>query len=263
MDVAAVAAGLRRRDGWHLEHVISTGSTNDDLAARARSSGSGAVGGAVLVTEEQTAGRGRAGRQWSCPEGAGLMFSVAVDVSAIAPARRAWTGVALALAISSAFGAVVPGRAGLKWPNDVLVDGAKCGGILAESAGELVLVGAGLNVSLETAELPRPDATSLRLAGVEVDRNLLLAGVLDDFGRLLSHWRSAGGDVDRSGLRPAYLAACTTLGSRVRLELPGGGAVVGTAVDVAADGAIVVESDAGPVRYSAGDVVHLRSVGTS
>lgn len=262
MDVAAVAARLQRADRWRLEHVAGTGSTNDDLAVRSRSSEAGDLDGAVLITEEQTAGRGRAGRQWSCPAGAGLMFSVAVEVSSIPVTRRAWTGVALALAVASAFGAVAAGRVGLKWPNDVMVDGAKCGGILAESAGNLVLVGAGLNVSLERAELPRPDATSLRLAGVQVDRNVLLAGVLDEFGRLLADWRSAGGDVDRSGLRPAYLAACSTLGSNVRLELPGGGAVVGTAVDVDPDGAIVVESGAGPVRYSAGDVVHLRPAGS-
>lgn len=263
MDVAAVAAALRRRDGWHVQHVSSTGSTNDDVAARIRTSGSGDdLGGKVLVTEEQTAGRGRAGRQWSCPAGAGLMFSVAVQVSVIPPARRAWTGVALALAVASVFGAVAPGRVGLKWPNDVMVDGAKCGGILAESVGDLVVVGAGLNISLDRMELPRPDATSLLLAGVEVDRNVLLAGVLDELGRLLAAWRSAAGDVDRSGLRPAYLAACITLGSRVRLELPGGRSVVGTAVDVDPDGAIVVDSVAGRLRYSAGDVVHLRPAGT-
>ena len=262
MDLATVAAQLQRRDGWHLEHVLTTGSTNDDLALRSRGPVGGRLGGTVRVTEEQTAGRGRSGRQWSCPSGAGLMFSVAVDVSDIPPARRAWTGVALALAVTSAFGSVAGVAAGLKWPNDVMVDGAKCGGILAESAGDVVLVGAGLNISLERAELPRPDATSLHLAGASVDRNALLAAVLDEFGRLLGDWRAAGGDVDTAGLRPGYLKSCVTIGSRVRLELPGGGAVVGTALDVDADGAIVLESGAGRTRYSAGDVVHLRPAPT-
>jgi BirA family biotin operon repressor/biotin-[acetyl-CoA-carboxylase] ligase len=258
MDMAAVEATLQRRDGWRLEHVLATGSTNDDLAAGSQRSGGEGLAGTVLVTEEQTAGRGRSGRQWSCPAGGGLMFSVAVDVSEIPPARRAWTGVALALAVVSAFHSVAGVRGSLKWPNDVLVEGAKCGGILAESAGDLVLVGAGLNISLERAELPRPDATSLLLLGARVDRNALLAAVLDEFGRWLGDWRAARGDVDRAGLRAAYLAACTTLGSSVRLELPGGAAVVGTAVDVDANGAIVLETGAGRVRYSAGDVVHLR-----
>lgn len=258
MDMAAVAAALQRRDGWHLEHVLSTGSTNDDLAVRLRDSRAEGPAGAVLVTEEQVAGRGRSGRRWSCPAAAGLMFSVAVDVTVIPPARRAWTGVALALAVTAAFESVAQVRATLKWPNDVLVDGAKCGGLLAEAAGDLVLVGAGLNISLERSELPRPDATSLLLVGARVDRNALLAAVLDEFGRLLADWRAARGDVDRAGLRPAYLKACSTIGSSVRLELPGGAAVTGTAVDVDADGAIVLESAGGRVRYSAGDVVHLR-----
>lgn len=262
MDMAAVAGALQRRDGWRLEHVVTTGSTNDDLAARLRDPAVEGPAGTVLVTEEQVAGRGRSGRQWSCPAGAGLMFSVAVDVSEIPPARRAWTGVALALAVVAAFDAVAGVRAGLKWPNDVLVDGAKCGGILAESAGDLVLVGAGLNISLDRSELPRPDATSLLLLGARVDRNALLAAVLDEFGRLLADWRTARGDVDRAGLRPAYLAACSTLGSTVRLELPGGAAVTGTAVDVDADGAIVLDTGVGRVRYSAGDVVHLRPART-
>lgn len=258
MDVAAVAALLRRPGSWRLRHLVTTGSTHDDLARAAREFGAAAVAGTVLVTEEQTTGRGRSGRQWSCPAGAGLMFSVAVDAAAIPAARRAWTGVALGLAVTRAVGSVAGVHAGLKWPNDVLVDGAKCGGILAEAAGDLVLVGAGLNISLDRAELPRADATSLRLAGAQVDRNALLAAVLDGFAALLAAWRSAGGDVDRCGLRRAYLAACVTIGSAVRVELPGGAAVLGTAVDVAADGAIVIESAAGRVRYCAGDVVHLR-----
>ncbi len=261
MDMGAVESALQRPDDWRLRHVPTTGSTNDDLAALVRESGAAAVAGRVLVTEEQTAGRGRSGRQWSCPAGAGLMFSVAVDVSDIPSARRAWTGVALAVAVSSAFESVAGVRAGLKWPNDVLVDGAKCGGVLAESVGDLVLVGAGLNVSLHRAELPRPDATSLWLAGAPVNRNALLGGVLDEFGRLLADWRAVGGDVDRAGLRPAYLDACVTIGSNVRLELPGGGAVVGTAVDVDADGALVLDTGVDRLRYSAGDVVHLRPAG--
>ncbi len=115
-----------------------------------------------------------------------------------------------------------------------------------------------------TEELPRPDATSLLLAGAgSVDRDLLLAGVLDGFGAWLDDWRGAAGDVDAAGIRSRYLAASVTIGQAVRLEMPGGRAVSGTAVDVDADGAIVIsgpgESTGGRrTRYSAGDVVHLR-----
>jgi BirA family transcriptional regulator, biotin operon repressor / biotin---[acetyl-CoA-carboxylase] ligase len=264
MVAGAVEAALAHPGRWRVHHLISTRSTNDDLA---RGSGllTDPVDGTVLVTEVQTAGRGRSGRDWSCPAGAGLMFSIKVDAAAIPSQRRAWMGVALGLAVTSAFRAAtgfthpVDLTAMLKWPNDVLVEGSKCGGILAESVGESVVVGAGLNISLDRAELPRPDATSLALAGVEdVDRNQLLAAILDRFGELLDSWQAAGGDVDAGGLRPSYLAACATLGQQVRVELPGGGHVQGTAIDVDPDGAIVIEQPAGRFRYSAGDVVHLR-----
>lgn len=257
MDPAAVQVALAQAHRWQLHHVRRTRSTNDDLA---RATGGLHCDGTVLVTEEQTAGRGRSGRQWSCPAGAGLMFSVRVSAAEIPPIRRAWTGAALGLAIVRGFHAVAGVEAGLKWPNDVLVGGLKCGGILAESIGDSVVVGAGLNISLGHDELPRADATSLRLAGAAaVDRNTMLAVILDEFGDLLDRWRQAGGDVDVSGLRADYLAACATVGSTVRLELPGGRTVTGTAVDVDPDGAVVLDgADGLRVRYSAGDVVHLR-----
>ena len=92
-----------------------------------------------------------------------------------------------------------------------------------------------------------------------VDRERLLAAVLDEFGVLLDRWTAAAGDIDASGLRADYRAACGTIGARVRLQLPGGGQVVGQAVDVAVDGSLVI-ADAFGVRssYSAADVVHLR-----
>jgi BirA family biotin operon repressor/biotin-[acetyl-CoA-carboxylase] ligase len=93
----------------------------------------------------------------------------------------------------------------------------------------------------------------------EVDRNRLLAAILDEFGDLLDPWHRAGGDVDLCGLRPGYLAVCATIGMTVSIELPGGRVVTGTAVDVDQEGAIVVDSGDGTrSRYSAGDVVHLR-----
>lgn len=268
MSAAAVTAALTSADVWRVLHVVRTRSTNDDLA-RGTTESIAPVDGTVLITEEQTAGRGRSGRDWSCPPGAGLMFSVKVAMGGIPPQRRAWVGVALGLAVLHGFSGVIGAAGGaggpapkvtLKWPNDVMVDGRKCGGILAESSGESVVVGAGLNISLERGELPRADATSLALVGVAVpDRHLLLAAILDRFGALLDDWRRAGGDVGSSGLRAAYLGVCSTLGSAVRLDLPDDTMITGTAVDVDADGAIVVEAaDGSRSRYSAGDVVHLR-----
>lgn len=282
MDAPLVQSACRHPERWDVRHVDSTGSTNDDLTATLgldRESGlevrawPAGRPSPVLITEEQIAGRGRSGRQWVCPLGAGLMFSVALHLPAIPPARRGWVGAILGVAIvralrSPALPAVAAGSAGpaegarmsLKWPNDLLADGLKCGGILAEMTNDAVVVGAGLNISLTSAELPRPDATSLLLAGhPSVDRNVLLAAILDEFGNSLDAWCAAAGNVQVSGLRAEYLQECSTVGSRVRVQLPGGRVVIGTAVDVDVDGAIVVETaSGGRTRFSAGDVVHLR-----
>ncbi len=276
VDPAVVATRLRRPLRWRVEQVSVTGSTNADLAAAAADRESGQV----RTAEEQRSGRGRSGRDWVCPPGAGLMFSVLLRLPQVPADRRGWTGALLGLAIVRALedalgdhhGPAGSGRSvrvGLKWPNDVLVDGAKCAGILGEAVGDAVVVGAGINVSLTGDELPRTDATSLLLAGGAgssppvlppwLDRPLLLASILDFFGDLLDRWVGADGDVDGSGLRAEYRRSCATLGEKVRLILPGGTEVRVTAVDVAADGALVVQDQTGrQAAYSAADVVHLR-----
>ncbi len=220
----------------------------------------GAPHGRVLTTEEQLTGRGRSGRDWFCPEGAGLMFSVLLRIPEIPPERRGWTGAVLGLAIVRALDRAGGVHANLKWPNDVLIDGAKCAGILGEVADDALVIGAGINVSLRADELPRADATSLLLAGSDrLDRSALLAAILDEFGDLLQRWAKAGGNIELSGLRADYLANCSTVGSRVRLFLPSGQEMPALAVDVAADGALVVADAHGRRRsYTAADVVHLR-----
>lgn len=252
-----LSAGSGSAQRWHIEQVAVTGSSNADLAGSAAT----AESGRVLTAEEQLTGRGRSGRDWFCPAGAGLMFSLLLREPAIPADRRGWTGAALGLAIIRALQRVDV-HARLKWPNDVLIGGAKCAGILGEVADDALVVGAGINVSLTADELPRADATSLLLAGGGIERlhrGALLAAILDEFADLLDRWVGSRGDVDDGGLRPAYREVCATIGSRVRLTLPGGAQPVVTALDVAADGALVVQDEAGRRRsYTAADVVHLR-----
>lgn len=257
IDPADVTARLADPDRWPIDWTARTGSTNADLAARAEA---GRLRpGQVLVTEEQVAGRGRAGRQWHCPAGAGLMFSVALDLPAVPAERRGWAGAVLGLAVVAGLRSAAGVPAGLKWPNDVLIDGAKCAGILGEVAGGRLIVGSGINISLTRAELPRDDATSVALAGGRLDRAALLAAILDELRSWCDRWAAAAGDVDAAGIRPAYLRACVTVGAQIRVLLPTQRWVVGEAVDVDAGGALVVADATGRRQsFTVGDVVHVR-----
>lgn len=266
LNVPALRRALLQPGGlWtSFEVVPATGSTNSDLAARAESLAG--QEGAVLVAEEQTAGRGRLDRTWSAPARSGLFFSVLLRPGADVPVRHwGWlpllAGVAAASGLTRAAGVDMS----LKWPNDLLVkvDGEerKTGGILAERAGDdAVVVGIGLNVTLHTGELPVPAAGSLALANaISTDRDPLLRAVLRSLEQWYGDWRAAGGDPERSGLRAAYEAGCATLGRRVRAELPGDRSLTGEAVALDDDGRLVLSTEGGGQQpISAGDIVHLR-----
>ncbi|MFD5148958.1 biotin--[acetyl-CoA-carboxylase] ligase [Streptomyces sp. NPDC058401] len=265
LNVAALQRALVTGEGlWSsLEVVASTGSTNSDLAARAAK----LPEGAVLVAEEQTAGRGRLDRSWVAPARSGLFFSVLLKPGPAVPQERwGWltllAGVATATGLSRAAGV----DTALKWPNDLLVtvDGEerKTGGILAERVGDGVVLGIGLNVTLTDAELPVDTAGSLALAKATVtDRDPLLRAVLRSLEQWYGNWREAGGDPAASGLQETYAAGCATLGKHVRAELPGGRTLTGTAEAVDTDGRLVVRTaEDRHEAVGAGDVVHLRSV---
>ncbi|MFJ3882732.1 biotin--[acetyl-CoA-carboxylase] ligase [Streptomyces sp. NPDC090077] len=265
LNASALTKALVTPDGlWtSLEVVAATGSTNSDLAARAAE----LPEGAVLVAEEQTAGRGRLDRSWVAPARSGLFFSVLFKPGAGVPQERwGWlpllAGVAAAAGLSRGAGV----DTALKWPNDLLVnvDGEerKAGGILAERVADGVVLGIGLNVTLTEDELPVPAAGSLLLAKAAVtDREPLLKAVLRSLEEWYGRWRDAAGDPADSGLQEAYAAGCATLGRHVRADLPGGRELTGTAEALDADGRLVIRTaDDAREAVGAGDVVHLRSV---
>jgi BirA family biotin operon repressor/biotin-[acetyl-CoA-carboxylase] ligase len=259
------AATVVRGGFWHtVESVAQTGSTNTDVLLRAQD---GVAEGLALVAEEQTAGRGRMGRAWLSPPHAALMFSLLLRPAPVPPARWGWLPLLTGVAVVTAIREVTGVSATLKWPNDVLaapVPG-KLAGILAEAAGDAVVVGVGLNVSTLPAEFPPPGpgalpATSLFAAGATVlDRELILGAILAAFERRYLAWRDGAGDP--AAIRGEYLGWCGTLGRQVRVELPGGQVLSGEAVDVDSDGRLVVRSSATDVAVAAGDVVHLRLPG--
>nr|WP_030457263.1 biotin--[acetyl-CoA-carboxylase] ligase [Kitasatospora sp. NRRL B-11411] len=244
-----------------LDVVTETGSTNADLAARAKD---GAPEGAVLVAESQNAGRGRLDRRWNAPPRSGLFLSVLLRPQGVPMERYGWLPILIGTAVSAALDRIAEVRTGLKWPNDLqaVVDGQerKLGGILTELSGGAVVAGLGLNVSLRADELPVPTATSLALAGAATtDRSTLLRAVLREFAELYGEWTAAAGDPHASGLLPAYTARCTTLNRPVRVQLPGERELLGEAVAVDGDGRLVVRTPDGARHpVAAGDVVHVR-----
>lgn len=260
-----------------LEVVPRTGSTNADVAARARA---GEAEGLVLTADHQTGGRGRLDRAWTAPPRSSLAVSVLLRPS-VDPARWSWLPLLVGVAVAEALNRTCGVPAGLKWPNDVLVPEPRRGeapelgerrkvcGILAEAvAGPdgvpvAAVVGFGLNVDQERPELPVPQATSLRLAGAAtLDRDTVLRACLRAVAVRYRAWVEAGGDPRGGGLGAAYRAACLTLGQLVEVQLPGAEPVRGVAEEVDAEGRLVVATGGGPDggrwALAAGDVVHVR-----
>ncbi|MGZ5418271.1 MAG: biotin--[acetyl-CoA-carboxylase] ligase [Nocardioides sp.] len=259
LEPEAVTARLQQTR-WSLEVLEESPSTNAVVAGRARA-GEGV--GLVVVAEHQTAGRGRLDRTWVTPPRSALTFSVLLTPDEVPvprwPMLPLLAGVAVVDGVRRATGL----DCALKWPNDVLLGDAKLAGILVERverpAGAAAVVGIGLNVSTTTAELPVETATSLAVAGrPEVDRGDLLVHVLAALGEAYDAWRAAAGD-GTDWVRTSYLRVCDTVGRAVRVDLPNGNVLTGTASGIDADGRLEVRSVAGDTLVlGAGDVVHVR-----
>jgi BirA family biotin operon repressor/biotin-[acetyl-CoA-carboxylase] ligase len=213
---------LEGRFGRPYSFVPSCSSTQDLL-------GPGDPEGAVVATDEQTAGRGRLGRVWSAPPGTAILCSVLLRPP---PGRRLpelslVAGVAVADAVEEANGLA----AQIKWPNDVLVNRKKVAGILAEGREGAVVVGIGLNVNQTRDELPprvSPSAASLRTVdGVERDRAPLLARLLARLEHQYDLWREGGLDAlyidlgSRDFLRGRRVAVNGTTGTAVQIDRQG------------------------------------------
>jgi BirA family biotin operon repressor/biotin-[acetyl-CoA-carboxylase] ligase len=246
------------------------GSTNDELVSRVAA---GPVDDfAVVVTGSQTAGRGRLGRVWVAPPGASL--SISVLLRPVLPAGEpleiqhyGWLPLIAGVAMTRAVQAVVePSRVGLKWPNDVQIDGLKVSGLLAEllPGGDAVVVGAGLNLSLTREQLPTPVSTSLALSGAVSEGDELadvaLSVYLETLRELYTGFVRLGADPLSSGIAEQVTDLCTTIGQRVKVELPGAPDLVGSAVGIDGAGRLLVRAslDGQVTAVAAGDVTHLR-----
>lgn len=261
--------------GFHKSRALATrfesyeqiGSTNDAASELARA---GAPEFTVVVTGNQTAGRGRLGRSWVAPPATMLAISVVVRPTRLfaVPDALAWlpllAGVAMTSAVQGELDrrSAVSATAALKWPNDVQIGGLKVSGILTEliADSQAVVIGAGLNLTLSQHELPTETSTSLQLAtGHAPDADELLADYLVELRRQLDALAAASGDAQAAGLRDAVRSHCTTIGQRVRVELPAAAELHGEAVDLDSTGRLLVLDAAGEMHHvAAGDVTHLR-----
>jgi BirA family biotin operon repressor/biotin-[acetyl-CoA-carboxylase] ligase len=254
---------------WHnarmqfdVRRFESVTSTMDVCRALAEQ---GAAEGVVIVADKQTAGRGRAGRAWFSPPGQSLYVSILLRPQ-LAPRQISWLTMIGALAVLE----MGNGKSGMendsplpiphfpfaiKWFNDVLLNGKKLAGVLAETALtsdqlDYAILGIGLNVNTRFDDAPeevRQQATSLRQSfGVEVDREAVLRALLDAFAVRY----------DALPVSPVadYSRHLDTLGKRVRLSV-GDEIIEGQALRVEDDGALVVETDAGEHRVRFGDVL--------
>lgn len=258
--------------------VAETGSTNDDMAVAARSNTDPAPDFSVIVTTSQTQGRGRLGRTWVATSGKTLAISVLVRPVALfgTPDVLSWlpliAGVAMTRAVRAELArhavageepyAVEQPTASLKWPNDVQVDGFKVSGILTELLVDVdaVVIGAGLNLTLDEHDLPTLTSTSLQLVtGQAPDADEVLADYLRELRTLTGAFVAANGDAAQSGILAAVTELCGTLGLPVRIELPGGSELLGEAEAIDATGRLLVRDAEGTQHaIAAGDVTHLR-----
>lgn len=260
-----------------VEHVAETGSTSSALMAAVVEEPDRWPHLSVLVAEHQTAGRGRAGRSWRTPPGAALTASVLLRVR-VDPGRLGLGPLVGGLAVRRALTRLTGLRLGLKWPNDVLVLDAgpdladwrtdrKVAGILLEALPDhgasapggptatALVVGIGVNVGQSAEQLPVPWATSLALAGRgDVTPGGALTAIGEELAPLVAAWERGERDV-----LDAIREACVTLGREVRVELPGGARLTGTAERLEDDGRLTVVTPAGDrVPVLAGDVLHVR-----
>jgi BirA family transcriptional regulator, biotin operon repressor / biotin---[acetyl-CoA-carboxylase] ligase len=223
----------------HVHHRL-TDSTNE--RAR-RLAAAGAVHGTLVTADEQTAGRGRQGRAWVAPPGRALLMSVVLHVDERTPLAP----LAAAVAVCHAF----PEPNGIKWPNDVWIDGRKVAGILIEGRPQegWAVLGIGLNVATAADEFPadlRDIATSLRAAGASSPTTP--GEALDELVPALDAWLAAPPEAVLGEWRERD----ALVGQRVRWN---GGEGVAAGVDD--EGSLLVETDDGVQSLHAGEV-HLQ-----
>ncbi len=222
-------------------------STNDEALRLARD---GAPDGTIVVARQQSAGRGRQGRLWISPPG-NVYVSYLVRTArfpGFVPARAAEIGFVAALAVADTLDTIIAGSR-LKWPNDVLLAGAKIAGILTEMTGNAIIIGIGINVAHSPPDMPYPvvSAAALGATASAEDALVTLTGRLD---QRLADWAARG----FGPVREAWLQRGPTQGQSLTARV-GASTVTGRFAGLAEDGALLLSTPDGMKRIVAGEVV--------
>ncbi len=240
--------------GRELFYFSEIGSTNDEAKKRAVA---GCPEGTLVITETQLGGRGRLSRGWFSPIGKGIWFS-AVLRPPFPPQEAPKCTLMAAVAINRAIREFTGIPCGIKWPNDILCNGRKLVGILTEMSAEMdainhIVIGMGINVNIEAAEIPtelKDTATSVLMeSGAAVSRIDLFIKVLECLEELYLSVKTEG----FAAVLAAWRQESITLGRMVNVIAPDK-SFAGKAVDIDADGALLVETGQGMERVLAGDV---------
>jgi BirA family biotin operon repressor/biotin-[acetyl-CoA-carboxylase] ligase len=247
-----------------IEFLTTTGSTNTDLLAFEAKDPDLWTDFSVLLTNNQSSGRGRLDREWIAKAGAGLAVSVLLKPKTFGLESYGWLPLLAGLAMQRTVAGFIPDASvSLKWPNDVLVGDEKISGLLAEviRGGNGVVIGAGLNLAQSKEDLPIEKATSLALQGVlNFKLDDVLVRYLASFKSLYENFSKAGGDPETSGLRNAVQKASSSIGAKVKVILPDDSEFSGKGVGLDNTGRLLVAmSDPLEIRaVAAGDIQHLR-----
>ncbi|HET6182308.1 MAG TPA: biotin--[acetyl-CoA-carboxylase] ligase [Acetobacteraceae bacterium] len=230
--------------GWRTIALGTVGSTNLELRRRAYA---GAPHRTVVTARAQSAGRGRDGRQWESPEG-NLYLSALLRPN-LRQSHLPELAFVAALAVADAVDVLLPAsapRTTLKWPNDVLVGGAKIAGILIETAGDAVILGIGLNLVHYPENAPYP-TTALAAHGATTTQEAARDTLLDALDTRLSHWELEG----FAAIRAGWLARGPQYGTRLRVRHP---PLEGSYAGLDTDGALLLDTPQGRKRIITGDV---------
>lgn len=227
-------------------HRAQTQSTNSDALALVAAD---APEGTYITADSMTAGRGRQGRPWVAPKG-NLYFSLILRPIDVPLVRWGELSFVAGLAAGEAVGQFGPSWQ-LKWPNDVLVEGAKISGILLESTAEALVMGIGINVAV-APEVPRRETIALsKYAGGMVQADYVCDVLLKRIEQYYTQWRQEG----FAPIREAWLARARGIGEEIRVNLAGGQSLTGRFIGINETGGLLLGADNGSVQtILAGDV---------